>query len=725
MKRVELLAPVGNMEMLYQAINYGADAVYLAGSNYGARRYARNFTNEELVDAIEYAHLYGVKVYVTVNIIIYENELDDVIEYIDFLYRHQVDALIMQDIGFISLVRRIFPNMEIHASTQCHNHNKGSLELFKNLGVTRVVMDRELSIDEIKNIDVDIEKEIFIYGALCVCYSGCCLFSSLNGGRSGNRGECAQCCRLPYKKRKDGKYQYLLSTKDLNALNYLGEYIDAGINCFKIEGRMKSPSYVGYVTKCARRIIDAYYNGKKECLSDEEVINLKKLFYRGFTQGYLNNAVSIMNVDSPNHQGIVIGEVVSVNHNRVKIKISNDYLSQGDGIRFKNADVGMMVNYLYDNKGLLVKEVLCGEYVSVEVSDRVKVGDLVLKTVDFKLQESIVNSEEKKIPVNFMVCAKIGEELKIEINDGVNTFIVVGDIVEKAVKAKVSFDDFKNKLSKLGNTPFVFSSISFDSDDSVFVRLSSINEMRRKLVSQLIDARKHKIVHKVSYGNVDKSDGIISNNVCRNISVLVRNEEQLKTCLSYDVSIYVTDYELYLKYKNMGNVYYRVSRVNMNMVDYKDEKLLVGDLGSAYLYSKNNEVIGDYYLNVVNHYSACYLNSFPLKRITLSAEMQYNQIVDMMRYVDDVNSIEMIVYGKFELMVMKNKFEDKDFMIENRSGDKFRIIRDGDVTKIIQDKGIDFINDIGKYQKIGIGNFRIELFDEIKEEVEDILMRVI
>ena len=158
MKRVELLAPVGNMDMLYQAINYDADAVYLAGSNYGARKYARNFTNDELVSAIEYAHLYGVKVYVTVNIIIYENELDDVVEYIDFLYRHQVDALIMQDIGLISLVRERFPNMEIHASTQCHNHNIGSLELFKSLGVTRVVMDRELSIDDIKKIDVGIEK---------------------------------------------------------------------------------------------------------------------------------------------------------------------------------------------------------------------------------------------------------------------------------------------------------------------------------------------------------------------------------------------------------------------------------------------------------------------------------------------------------------------------------------------------------------------------------------
>ena len=257
MKKVELLSPVGNMEMLYQAVHNGADAVYLAGKRFGARKYANNFDEKEIIDAIKYCHLYGVKVYVTVNTMIYESELDDVLEYLKYLHINGVDAIIMQDIGLISKVREYLPNLEIHASTQLHNHNNSGAKLLKELGVTRIVFDREMSIDEIKNINVDIEKEVFVYGALCVCYSGCCLFSSLNGGRSGNRGECVGSCRLPYNLIENNKYiktdgKYLLSTKDLNALPNLKTILESGVDCLKIEGRMKSPYYVGYVTKVFR-----------------------------------------------------------------------------------------------------------------------------------------------------------------------------------------------------------------------------------------------------------------------------------------------------------------------------------------------------------------------------------------------------------------------------------------------------------------------------------------
>ena len=188
MKKVELLSPVGNIEMLYYAIHNGADAVYLSGKNYGARKFSNNFTNEELESAIKYSHLYNVLVYVTVNTLIYEYEVESFLKYIEFLYKSGVDAVIMQDIGMIKLVREKIPNLEIHASTQCHTTNEETVKLFKELGCTRVVMAREVSLDTINKINVPIEKEIFVYGALCVCYSGCCLFSSLNGGRSGNRG---------------------------------------------------------------------------------------------------------------------------------------------------------------------------------------------------------------------------------------------------------------------------------------------------------------------------------------------------------------------------------------------------------------------------------------------------------------------------------------------------------------------------------------------------------
>jgi len=198
MKKVELLSPAGDMKSLKSAVHNGADAIYLSGKNYGARKFANNFTMEEIEEAIKYCHLYDVKVYITINTMIYSDEIDELINYIKTIHEFGVDAVIMQDIGLIKLVRETFPNLEIHASTQAHNHNEEGLQFFKSLGVTRCVLARELSLDEIKNLSVEIEKEVFIHGALCVSYSGECLFSSLTLNRSGNRGECAGLCRLPY-----------------------------------------------------------------------------------------------------------------------------------------------------------------------------------------------------------------------------------------------------------------------------------------------------------------------------------------------------------------------------------------------------------------------------------------------------------------------------------------------------------------------------------------------
>ena len=726
-KRVELLSPVGNMEMLYAAIHNGADSVYLAGKNYGARKYARNFTNEELIDVIKMAHLYGVRVYVTVNTIIYEEEKNDVIEYIEFLYQHQVDALIMQDIGLISLVRKRCPNLEIHASTQCHNHNEGGLQLFKDLGISRVVLDRELSVEEIRKFGVDIEKEVFIYGALCVSYSGCCLFSSMNGGRSGNRGECAQCCRLPYKEIQKGKVikrdgDYLLSTRDLNTLNYLGDLIDAGIDCFKIEGRMKSPSYVAYVTRCARRIIDAYYQGKREVLSEIELDNLKKLFYRGFTRGYILNSNNIMNHKSPNHQGIVIGKVINVIKNRVFIKIENDYLYQGDGIRFKNANQGMIVNRLYNKKGLLVKESSKGNVVSVDVREKIYVGDIVLKTIDYKLQEEIFNYPKRRILVNFKVKCHIGEKLLIEIDDGCNKIREAGDVVVESINSSIDKNDFMRQLGKLGNTPFELCDLSIDMDDNVFVRLSVINDIRRKIVDKLIKIREEKRVHEVVIGSLDKRSVYDRLSVKKKITVLVQNRCQLEVCLNYEIdSIYVNDYDLYLEYKDRGNIYYKVSRVNYEMKKYLDEKLLVGDMGSIYKYSSSNEVVSDYYLNVVNYDSVNFYKDLGVKRVTLSVELNDYQINDLLKYVDNDIDIEMFIYGRVELMIIKN---GHSFILLDKKHYKFPVVFDGRYSHVYQHEVVDKIFDIDKYMKMWISCFRIEFFDETIEEVKTIFKRV-
>ena len=205
MKKVELLCPAGNFEMLKSAIHNGADAIYLSGTKFGARKFANNFNNDEIIEAINYAHLYGVKVYCTINTLIKDNEIEDFLSFVEFIHKNDIDAVLMQDLGMINLVRKTYPNLEIHASTQFHNHNNAGLEFLKELGIKRAVLARELSINEIKDLNVDIEKEVFVHGALCISYSGQCLMSSLIMNRSGNRGECAGMCRLPYKLLENDK----------------------------------------------------------------------------------------------------------------------------------------------------------------------------------------------------------------------------------------------------------------------------------------------------------------------------------------------------------------------------------------------------------------------------------------------------------------------------------------------------------------------------------------
>ncbi len=287
MNKIELLAPAGNMECLKAAALSGADAVYLAGKLFGARSYADNFSDEELLDAVSYCHLRGVKVYVTVNTLISDREIKSVMEYLKMLNEIGVDAVIVQDFGLCSLIKDNFPNLPIHGSTQMTVHSASGVRALENMGVSQVVLSRELSLEEIKNIksETNAKLEVFAHGALCMCYSGQCLMSSVLGGRSGNRGKCAQPCRLEYKINDNPEKGYYLSLKDLCALNHINELIEIGISSLKIEGRMKGSEYVSTVVGIYRKYIDSGEIPKKEDLE-----RLDRIFYRGgLTDGYLAN----------------------------------------------------------------------------------------------------------------------------------------------------------------------------------------------------------------------------------------------------------------------------------------------------------------------------------------------------------------------------------------------------------------------------------------------------
>lgn len=713
----ELLSPAGNMECLKSAVNNGADAVYLGGKHFGARAFAGNFTNDELKEATCYCHLYGVRIYITVNTIIYEDEVKDFINYIDYLYQIGVDALIMQDIGMISLVKSRHPDFEVHASTQMHNHNNENIKLLKSLGVKRLVLDRELSLEEINALDDDLEKEVFIHGALCNSYSGCCLFSSLNGGRSANRGECVQSCRMPYKLIKNNEYltnkgTYLLSTKELNTTNKFKDLIISNITSYKIEGRMKSPAYVGYVTRVYRRLANGILKGEEPVLSSKEEDNLKILFNRDFTTGYLFKD-KVMNIKSSNHQGLEIGKVLDFTPKKIKIKLTKD-LYQEDGIRFKESNLGMIVNMLYNDKDLLINKASKGDIVYLDNKVNLKNKDIVVKTSSNYLEREILSISSPKIPINIDV-KEDNDKLVITFIDNKNNIAKESIQIEKSINRPTKEEEVKEKLSKLGNTPFIVDNINIDISNNVFISMKDLNNVRRLLADTLISKRT-----KVNRNSIPINKKIIFKEEKTKeyeISVLARTKEEVEASLDRKVDRIYLDRKLYDEYKDYPCVFLRLPRVN-SIYPSDVNNILVTDLGGVSKYNNvEYNVISDYYLNVINNYSIKYLLEHNVKRVTLSPEIDYNNLDNLIK-----DKVELIVYGRLELMLTKscpikelgkcpcNK-EDK-YYLEDINKHRYPIIHNNCLTRIMHYKNINYLDNINYYKSIGIKSYRLELFDE-------------
>lgn len=679
MQKHELLVPAGNMECLREAVYNGCDAVYLACKNFGARKFANNFDNDEILEAIKFCHLYGVKIYVTMNTLVKNAEVDAFIEQAEFLHKSGVDALIVQDFGMICLLREKYPNLEIHASTQANISSKDVCKLYYDLGVKRVVFSRELSIEEIDSIDVPIEKEAFIHGALCISYSGCCLMSSMLGGRSGNRGECAGCCRLPYTLEKDGKIiskdKYLLSTKELNTSRKIEKLLNSSIYSFKIEGRMKSPLYVGFITNFYRRLIDG------ENLDYESEINkLKTIFNREFTCGRIFNATDIdmMNVESPNHKGLLIGKVIDVTPKKIKIQLNNE-LHQYDAIRFSNSQKGFIINYLYDEKDNLINSSsnICYVDNNVDLSSK----DDVYKTQDYLLsQEYNCDDSKRKIRINYDVCAKLGQELCIKISDGTFEFIECGNIVEKSINAPVTIENIKKQLGKLGDTPFVCEKYSINFDDNIFISLRELNEVRRKLVNDLISARQNR---KVDYVKKEVNFSYASDTSKKQkFAFYVHNKKQLDLCKKVSGNIIVNNINLY---NSVNNAYYAIPRETFNIKDSLVSKNYVSD----YANYKGYDVIGNYSLNVMNIYTAYYLSSIGVDDLCLSVELSDDEVLEFIKLYENkfgYKRFYVLANGKIENMIIKGNIlgldENEKYNLIDSKDRKFSVYYDGINTHI-------------------------------------------
>ena len=360
----ELLAPAGGKESFFGVLRAGADAVYLAGEHYGARAYAENFTDEELDECIRYAHLYGKKVYITINTLIKNSETEDLIRFVEPFYKAGLDGVIVQDIGIISLIKENFPYLEIHASTQMSITTTYGAEFLKGMGVSRIVPARELSLDEIRKMkkETGLELECFIHGAMCYCYSGQCLFSSVLGGRSGNRGKCAQPCRLPY--TAGGKEEYPLSMKDMCTLSMLGDLIDAGIDSFKIEGRMKKAEYAAGVTAVYRKYIDRYYVNKTLDIDPEDLETLENLYIRSaVSDGYYHryNGKDMISISSPAYRGA---------DEKLLGKIRSEYLTDSPSKGLKPFKVEFEASFLCGEQAFLC--VKCGDFKASAYGDTVE-----------------------------------------------------------------------------------------------------------------------------------------------------------------------------------------------------------------------------------------------------------------------------------------------------------------------------------------------------------------
>jgi len=504
-----LLAPAGDRASLVAAVQNGADAVYLGAKVFNARAGAENFAIADLAWAIEYAHVRDVKVYVTVNTLIADQEMEDAIRLLQFMYNQGVDVVIVQDLGLARLAREALPQLPLHASTQMTVHNLPGVHLLEDLGFQRVVLARELSRDEIVAIRrrTKLQLEIFIHGALCVCYSGQCLFSSMVGGRSGNRGRCAQPCRLPYTFIQDnrivepeGKGYYLLSPRDLNLSCYLPDVLATGVHALKIEGRLRRAEYVATVVRIYRRLIDRAISGDFY-VTPEETEELAQIFNRRFCTGYFCGRLGrgLMNYKQPNNRGVFLGRVQSYDPKaRLAALKLERALSVRDGVDFWVTEGGRVSTEVHELfvDGRSVSRAPAGVVAHVPVQGPIRPGDRVFKIWDEELLRRARATftsprEHKKIPLTARVVGRPGEPISLTVCDPAGRTVTAETAAraESAQKRPLTKEFLAEHLGRLGNTPFHLANLECALEGELIVPVREINDLRRRAIKLLV-ARK-------------------------------------------------------------------------------------------------------------------------------------------------------------------------------------------------------------------------------------------
>ncbi|MBP5427113.1 MAG: U32 family peptidase [Clostridiales bacterium] len=768
--KIELLAPAGDVESFYAAVKNGADAVYLGGKLFNARMSADNFSIDDIRHLVVYAHIRGVKVYITVNTLVSDEEFEDAIDFLSQLYLANVDGVIIQDLGLACIARQMFQELSLHASTQMTIYNKYGVEFLKRIGFSRVVLARETSLIEIRDVveNCDVDIEVFGHGALCISYSGQCLLSSMIGSRSGNRGRCAQPCRLKYELLQNDRVVskgHLISPKDLCSIDRMNELIDSKVKSIKIEGRMKTPEYVATVIRIYRKYIDnKRYNVEKQDFKD-----LMQIFNRGgFTKGYFDGGApnNMITTDKPKNLGVFLGKVVffDVNKRLVTVKLK-DSIEIGDGIEICNGEEknpGVIVSQILLNNEM-VKNAKSEDIVKLGYLDgNIKKNNLLYKTSSKRLNKlakaSICGKDLKRIALRGSIIIMDGKPLELVIEDkDKNVVKKISDVYPcKAINKPLVCDRVIEQLKKTGDTPYYFETVDVKLEDGVVVPISEINNIRRLAIEELDSIRgeiKDKKIATLGRANyeMDTSHPLEISLFFYNVDYDMKYWELGASRIYLPVCI-IED-ERYKKLidmcrKNNVSVYVHIPAVTRKWYDeYIERKLdklkefagvMCGNVGTVkYLEDKIENILCDYTLNIFNTHAIELLKRMKTKEVTLSCELTLNQI-NALKKVENVEK-EVIVYGSLPVMTMEycivgdlcGRYKDgkcnevcrKDtYYLKDRKGEKFRIMCDPHAhrcilfnsNKIFMGKDIEKMSGVNRVRL----NILDENFDEIKELVD-------
>ncbi|AIQ64199.1 putative protease YhbU precursor [compost metagenome] len=714
----ELLAPAGNMEALKAAISNGCDAIYLGMQKFGARAYSSNFDFESLQEAVTYAHLRNVKIYVTMNTIVFENEVEEMKEQIHELNEIGVDGIIVQDLAAFDYIVKNFLDMEAHCSTQMGIDDVAGTLLFKELGAKRVVLSREVEIEKVKEIKriAEIPLEIFVHGALCVSYSGNCLMSGLIGYRCGNRGRCVGSCRKDYElmdlttDASLGK-NFILSTKDLNTIDYIQDLKE--IDSLKIEGRMKVPTYVANVVSKYRMALD-------NKITEEEKENLKKTFNRTFTKGYLfhEDKKNITNILRPNNFGYEIGIISRIVKDRYEITLTRP-LNQNDTIRISHnkEDVNLTVVKLYNKEGELINK--ADNVCYIKIQETLSKGDVVYKTKDYfysKELEASLEKEFKRFTLDIKVYACPDSKLFIDAEGlGFHYFYESEEILGEAIHNPTTKDQVIKQFSRLHDTIFELHHVDYE-DCHAFIPAKLLNAARRDIVQGLYDLKLNSREKRTQALKVKEKISFAAQKPYLTASVTTK--EQYDACVSCGIK------EIYFN---------NVVRRNQNHYKEKEGQLLIGGYGGIYHYRETNPFVTDYSLNVVNATSCYELYKLGAKRVTLSYELNKSQMEDLRNAYYEENdgypSLEVIVYGKAPLMFTKycpmkkmnqcRVCKTKSYALKDENGTFPILSHDDCTTTLLNGKTLNLLDELQTIK--GIEAFRLSFTVESQEQVVKVI----